>query len=135
MEIHERLCGCWRRVTQCFRKDDDAPPRAEKSASALVMENPGAKDAAAEPDAALRPLPPVPKVPKGAERDLHVALYDYSARTEEDISFSAGDTLEALDRSAGEWWYAEALNGRSAGRRGYIPANYVAAVESLDAEP
>lgn len=65
----------------------------------------------------------------------YIAQYDYSARTEEDLSFNAGDTLEALDKSAGEWWFARALTGVSAGKQGYIPANYVAPVESIDAQP
>lgn len=74
-------------------------------------------------------LPPLPR------QDLYIALYDYSARTEEDLSFHAGDTLEALDKSTGEWYFAKALTGISASKQGYIPANYVAPLESIDAEP
>uniref|UniRef100_A0A8C5E0A4 Tyrosine-protein kinase n=1 Tax=Gouania willdenowi TaxID=441366 RepID=A0A8C5E0A4_GOUWI len=79
-----------------------------------------------------------PKVPGpgGAQRgELYVALYDYSARTDKDLSFNSGDTLEALDKSAEEWWFARALSGVSASKKGYIPANYVAPMESIDAEP
>lgn len=68
-------------------------------------------------------------------RSYYIALYDYSARTEEDLSFNTGDSLEALDKSAGDWWYAKAVTGISASKKGYIPANYVALVESIDAEP
>uniref|UniRef100_A0AAY5ESH9 non-specific protein-tyrosine kinase n=2 Tax=Electrophorus electricus TaxID=8005 RepID=A0AAY5ESH9_ELEEL len=67
--------------------------------------------------------------------NVYIALYDYRARTAEDLSFNAGDTLEALDTSSGDWWRARALTGLSASKQGYIPANYVALVESLDAEP
>lgn len=80
-------------------------------------------------------VPVVPAVPAPASGRLYVALYNYSARTEEDLSFNAGDTLEALDKSAGDWWFARAVSGVSASKRGYIPANYVAPMESIDAEP
>lgn len=66
---------------------------------------------------------------------VYVALYDYTARTEDDLSFCTGDRLEALDKSAGDWWVARALSGASQARQGYIPSNYVAPVESIDAEP
>lgn len=82
--------------------------------------------------APLRELPPIP--PPETPGYVYIALYDYTARTENDLSFKTGDKLEALDKSYGEWWYARALTGVSANKKGYIPANYVAAVESLDAE-
>lgn len=99
----------------------------------------GAEGGAEEPDGPVevsapkpRLSPPVSPLQAGS---LYVALYDYSARTEEDLSFSAGDTLEVLDKAAGDWWFARALSGVSASRRGYIPANYVAPLESIDAQP
>lgn len=76
-----------------------------------------------------RPLPSPPK----SER--YIALFDYAARTENDLTFNTGDLLEVLDTSAGEWWIARAVTGISIDKRGYIPANYVAPVESIDAEP
>ncbi|RDD47771.1 Tyrosine-protein kinase Src42A, partial [Trichoplax sp. H2] len=63
-----------------------------------------------------------------------VALYDYQARTEEDLSFKAGDELEVqpdVINSGDRWWLA--LSRRS-GLRGYIPCNYVAEISSLEAE-
>ncbi|KAM9355322.1 tyrosine-protein kinase FRK-like [Pholidichthys leucotaenia] len=77
----------------------------------------------------VRPLSALPS------RDSYVALYDYTARTVQDLSFNTGDIFEALDKSPGDWWYARALTGISASREGYIPANYVAPVESIHAEP
>lgn len=76
-----------------------------------------------------------PPAPAATSRQFFVALYDYSARTEEDLGFNAGDMLEVIDKSPGDWWYALAVSGVSANKRGYIPANYVAPVESIDAEP
>ncbi|XP_052443187.1 tyrosine-protein kinase SRK2 [Carassius gibelio] len=65
---------------------------------------------------------------------VYIALYDYTGRTDNDLSFNAGDKLEPLRREE-DWWYARGITGISANKEGYIPANYVAAVESLDAEP
>ncbi|KPP79542.1 hypothetical protein Z043_100869 [Scleropages formosus] len=79
-------------------------------------------------DAPKRPLPPLPP------RDMYVALYDYTARTADDLSFRAGDRLEALNKT-GPWWFARALTGISANKEGFVPANYVAQEESLYAEP
>uniref|UniRef100_A0A673KHS6 non-specific protein-tyrosine kinase n=1 Tax=Sinocyclocheilus rhinocerous TaxID=307959 RepID=A0A673KHS6_9TELE len=79
----------------------------------------------------MEELPPTPVEKPGY---VHIALYDYTARTEHDLSFNAGDKLEPL-RKEEDWWYARGITGISANKEGYIPANYVAPVESLDAEP
>ncbi|KTG05571.1 hypothetical protein cypCar_00049752, partial [Cyprinus carpio] len=77
-----------------------------------------------------RELPPTPVEKPGC---VYIALYDYTARTENDLSFNAGDKLEPL-RKEEDWWYARGITGISANKEGYIPANYVAPEESLDAE-
>lgn len=63
--------------------------------------------------------------------NLYVALYDYEARTDEDLSFKKGDRLEILNDTQGEWWYAKCL---STNQRGYVPSNYVAKYKSIEAE-
>lgn len=63
---------------------------------------------------------------------LFVALYDYEARTDEDLSFKKMEILEIMNDSQGDWWYAKS---RSTKREGYIPSNYVAKVKSLESEP
>lgn len=63
---------------------------------------------------------------------IFVALYDYDARTEEDLSFKKGEHLEILNDTQGEWWYARS---RSTNQCGYIPSNYVAKLKSIEAEP
>lgn len=60
-----------------------------------------------------------------------VALYDYEARTAEDLSFSKGERLELLNRPDGEWWEARSL---STNQRGFIPSNYVAEERTINAE-
>ncbi|NXR57325.1 FRK kinase, partial [Rhadina sibilatrix] len=86
-----------------------------------------------------KPLPPLPG------QDLanicnFVALFDYDARTEDDLSFRAGDKLQVLNASHEGWWYAKLLLPEGSvcpGRKltGYIPANYIAADHSIEAEP
>lgn len=72
-----------------------------------------------------------------ANMKTFVALYDYDARTDEDLSFKKGDLLEILNDTQGDWWYARAKSSRAAGAKseGYIPSNYVARVKSLESEP
>ncbi|XP_028406412.1 tyrosine-protein kinase SRK2-like [Dendronephthya gigantea] len=63
---------------------------------------------------------------------VFVALYDYEARTDEDLSFQKGDFLEVKPENCEfDWWMA---TSRSTGISGYIPNNYVAEVKTLEAE-
>ncbi|NXO73219.1 FRK kinase, partial [Phainopepla nitens] len=69
-----------------------------------------------------------------------VALFDYNARTDDDLSFRAGDKLKVLNASKEGWWYAKLLlpeGSVSPGRKlmGFIPANYIAVEHSIEAEP
>lgn len=84
-----------------------------------------------------RPLPPEPvPTPPFAERcRTYLALYDYSARTPEDLSFEAGERLEVTDQSLDNWWLARSLKRGEEGRQGYIPSNYVALDCSIEAQP
>lgn len=133
MEIRERFASCWQSFLACFKKPSQSGGEAEPGDKApTVIANPGAVKLNSQPNfQAKGSLPPLPE----KKAALYIAQYDYSARTEEDLSFNTGDTLEALDKSAGEWWFAKALTGVSANKQGYIPANYVAPVETIDAEP
>ncbi|KAI9141961.1 BAR-domain-containing protein, partial [Paraphysoderma sedebokerense] len=51
-----------------------------------------------------------------------IALYDFQAQADGDLSFSANDKIEVLEwsNSANDWW-----KGRCHGRVGHFPANYV----------
>ncbi|TKR59277.1 hypothetical protein L596_028973 [Steinernema carpocapsae] len=68
--------------------------------------------------------------PSGAP--VFVALFDYDARTDEDLSFKKNELLEVLNGMQGDWWYARS---KSTGKTGYIPSNYVAKEKSIDAQP
>ena len=66
------------------------------------------------------------------ERKLFVALYDYEARTAEDLSFKKGEKLELISGSdVGDWWQARSVVTEAIG---YIPSNYVAPFSSLKSE-
>lgn len=137
--------SCWGRFVSCCCCCCNACKRAELDRQdvkdATIVGNPmvgttvtGGKQRSEVDNPSDRPLPSPPgfAVPNG---ERYIALFDYSARTEEDLNFHTGDLLEILDTSAGEWWIAKAITGISANKRGYIPANYVAPVESVNAEP
>jgi len=68
------------------------------------------------------PPPPAPK-PAGlaAKKEHAVALYDYTAQAEGDLSFRAGDRIEIVQKGQGEneWWV-----GKLNGKEGQFPANY-----------
>lgn len=63
---------------------------------------------------------------------VFVALYDYEARTDEDLSFRKGEHLEIIDDTQGDWWLARSKQTK---REGYIPSNYIARLKSIEAEP
>jgi fyn-related kinase len=67
-----------------------------------------------------------------ANARIFVALYDYDARTDEDLSFRKGEHLEILNDTQGDWWFARSKSTR---QEGYIPSNYVAKLKSIEAEP
>ena len=80
-----------------------------------------------------RPLPdPAGDVGATGNHKIFVALYDYDARTDEDLSFKKGEHLEILNDTQGDWWFARS---KSTKLEGYIPSNYVAKLKSIEAEP
>ncbi|RDA92525.1 hypothetical protein CP533_4163 [Ophiocordyceps camponoti-saundersi (nom. inval.)] len=77
--------------------------------------------------AASKPKPPPPKPKPGRlsvvpAAETVTALYDFSAQTEGDLSFRAGDIIEIVQRTdnENEWW-----TGRLQGKQGQFPGNYV----------
>ena len=67
-------------------------------------------------------------------KELFVALYDYEARTNEDLSFKKGEVLELVDDSQGDWWFARIVT-LDVVSQGYIPSNFLAKAKSLESEP
>lgn len=100
-------------------------PHEPKSISSAIMNNhkitPPSSDTGRKPSAHTR-----------SGSNLYIALFDYEARTDEDLSFKKNDILEILNDMQGDWWYARSLQS---GKTGYIPSNYVAKEKSIDAQP
>lgn len=69
---------------------------------------------------------------KKKELVIYVALFDYDARTDEDLSFKSRDHLIIHDNMEFDWWEAKHKEG---GKTGFIPSNYVAKLGSLECEP
>lgn len=81
----------------------------------------GAGVAAASAAGTKRPPPPPPGKPKpGAAAAIQyvVALYDYTAQADGDLSFNAGDKIEVVEKtaSAEDWW-----TGKINGQQGVFP--------------
>ncbi|KAJ7373835.1 hypothetical protein OS493_009157 [Desmophyllum pertusum] len=87
-----------------------------------------------EPLPAPPDLPEIPQQPV-EQKALFVALYDYEARTAEDLSFKKGENLEVINindtLNGADWWQARSLVTNTVG---YIPSNYVAPASSLKSE-
>lgn len=71
-----------------------------------------------------KPPPPKPKpsrLSRGPNAETVTALYDYEAQAEGDLSFSTGEVIEILTRTANEneWW-----TGKISGRQGQFPGEF-----------
>ncbi|XP_049633105.1 protein-tyrosine kinase 6 [Suncus etruscus] len=65
----------------------------------------------------------------------YVGLWDFEARTEEELSFRSGDLFHVTQKE-GQWGLAEKLDSSGkAVARGYVPLNYLAQKETLESEP
>lgn len=66
-----------------------------------------------------------------SSRFHYVAIFDYDARTKDDLTIRKNDLLEITNRKSTAWWKAKNENGQE----GWIPSNYVAKRDSLESEP
>ncbi|MEQ2265402.1 hypothetical protein XENORESO_006661 [Xenotaenia resolanae] len=136
MGTNEKFTSCWERVVSCCccccNASKQEQDRRLDTKDVRIITNPAVADKGEFDTNRPLPSPPGFKMPAG---ERYIALFDYSARTADDLNFNTGDILEVLDSKAGEWWFARAITGISVNKRGYIPANYVALTESIDAEP
>ncbi|KAJ7596831.1 hypothetical protein C8J56DRAFT_850516 [Mycena floridula] len=109
-----------------FKKAPPPPPPSFQAAAAPPPYTPsGAMNAStvAATKRAPPPPPPLKSKPKVVPQVQYVvALYDFEAQAEGDLSFSAGDQIEIVDRSDNteDWW-----TGRCHGQQGVFPGNYV----------
>lgn len=77
-----------------------------------------ASNFAASAKAKPAPPPPKPKPTRFSNVEKVTALYDYEAQAHGDLSFSAGEVIEIINRTENqnEWW-----SGRVDGREGQFP--------------
>ena len=59
-----------------------------------------------------------------------IALYNYNAKDDGDLSFKKGERLQIIDDNDPDWWLAKHL---ASNQKGYIPMNYVAS-EAIEME-
>ena len=59
-----------------------------------------------------------------------MALYDYSARSDKELSFKKGDTLQVIEKTPDHNWW----DGFHQGKRGFIPVAYIEILE-LGSDP
>ncbi|XP_045050703.1 protein-tyrosine kinase 6 isoform X5 [Desmodus rotundus] len=72
------------------------------------------------------------KVPRGPR---YVGLWDFEARTDEELSFRAGDLFQ-VTRKEEDWWWATRLDAEGGAlAEGYVPHNYLAEEETVESEP
>ncbi|XP_063689716.1 tyrosine-protein kinase SRK2-like isoform X1 [Bolinopsis microptera] len=84
------------------------------------------------PNIAPPPTPSlVPPQNPAEQLEIVIALYDYTPRTEGDLTFKKDDRMIILDKRNGGWWKARNL---STNIEGYIPMNYVADETTLEAQ-
>ncbi|KAF9454932.1 BAR-domain-containing protein [Macrolepiota fuliginosa MF-IS2] len=115
-----------------YKKSPPPPPSMSASPSMgyapppYSPSPPEEKGSAAAAAAAAKRAPPPPPMkskpkPKPAIQYV-VALYDFAAQAEGDLSFNAGDRIELVQRtgSTEDWW-----TGRLNGQEGVFPGNYV----------
>ncbi|EJD55053.1 BAR-domain-containing protein [Auricularia subglabra TFB-10046 SS5] len=112
-----------------FKKAPPPPPGSHHSSAAAppppyTPPSNGAGQAAAMAAATKRapPPPPGPKPKPKPEIKYVVALYDFEAQADGDLSFKTGDRIELLEKTASseDWW-----TGRVNGQKGVFPGNYV----------
>ena len=63
-------------------------------------------------------------------RFQYVAIFDYDARTKDDLTIRKGELLEITNKKNSAWWKAK----NESGEEGWIPSNYVAKRDSLESE-
>lgn len=121
-----------KKMGNCFSSPADAetekPDRIGNPSIEAVAQ---ASPVPTPPPDPIRPMPQIPDTDTSTAK-IFVALYDYDARTDEDLSFRKGEHLEILNDTQGDWWLARSKRTR---QEGYIPSNYVAKLKSIEAEP
>ena len=70
-------------------------------------------------------------VPEVSQYPLYRGKYDFFSEDDKYLSFKKGDLIYILNMVEEDWWFARS---KHTGQEGYVPYNYVAAFNTLDAE-
>lgn len=102
-----------------FSSQGNGAPYTPKSGSTATLQS--------------RALPTVPgdTTSVGSDGKVVVALYNYDARTDDDLQFKKGERISILDDADQNWWRGKSLE---TGKEGYIPSNYVAEDKATESE-
>ncbi|KAI0671973.1 SH3 domain-containing protein [Trametes maxima] len=107
------------RLTQGPRATHDAPSDSLAASFHNLSVGP-----ARSPSPARRVVPS-PPARHNTKRARAIWAYNEDGREPNDLSFSAGETIEIVDETNSDWW-----TGKARGKQGLFPSNYV---ELLDA--
>ncbi|KAJ1977948.1 actin binding protein [Dimargaris xerosporica] len=106
--------------------------REERERQALVKR----EEQQQQEQAAIPPPPPAPPLP-GATSETPasdglsaVALYDYDAEDETELTLREDDIVVRIEKASEEWWLGHSQDGA---RSGLFPANYVQLIDSTPA--
>ncbi|CAI2301656.1 unnamed protein product [Caenorhabditis sp. 36 PRJEB53466] len=68
-----------------------------------------------------RPQAPPPPAPKPGRVKVYRALYDFQARSDQELTLSEGDLMYVSDEQPNKDWFEASIGGK----KGLVPANYV----------
>ena len=119
-------------ISPSHRAAENGTPTAKAATSSALASNTNNSQGSASPlnQSPQHKADPAQEIVAGPLK-VFVALYDYDARTDEDLSFKKGEHLEIINDTQGDWWYARSKTTK---KEGYIPSNYVAKLKSLESE-
>ncbi|KAG6918697.1 hypothetical protein DXG01_012515 [Tephrocybe rancida] len=108
-----------------FKKAPPPPPGASSSSAPPPPYSPASSAASSLAATKRAPPPPPPLKPKPKpvpQIQYVIALYDFAAQADGDLSFNTGDRIEIVERTTNteDWW-----TGRLHGEQGVFPGNYV----------
>ncbi|KAG7498102.1 tyrosine-protein kinase TXK-like [Solea senegalensis] len=127
--IHSVFCCCC-----CTVQTREISTCTEVERSSLCFQSRRYPGRARRADRSRRKLPPPPPPPEdGGGEDLLtvVAMYDFKAQEDTDLTLKQGDEYVILHKQDQLWWKAQDKHGN----RGFIPSNYVTEKNRIEANP
>ncbi|KAL2203911.1 myosin [Sarocladium strictum] len=100
-------------------------PRPVPQPAAAIIPNhtraqPAAAAAVPTPAATRVPPPPPPAAPPAKPKVTAKVLYDFAGQKENELSITAGEVVEIVQKESNGWWLA-----KKSGKQAWVPAAYV----------